>query len=670
MRKFDSDDILLLNQQKFSQNLHNLLINSNNAIYKYNFLTKVYSYFSPNLFELTGYTQDEINKIGFKNIIDKIIKSDKDIHNIFDDNCELIEEHYGKYLIKTKTGQSKWVEDISFAFKNADNTYNYSIGVLRDITDLNNLISKLYDEKVYLDSVLELTEIIFVLLDKKNEIKFINTKGQEILGYESADLLGKNILSIISNDKEKRHLFSPMQFFNEYKSFETSITTKYGEEKTISWQFKEELGEDGKVEFKVCSGRDITYVKKQERINKEILGILEASNTKGNLKELYEYIHSSVSRLMPAQNFYIALYDKEENMITFPYFVDQFDGYAPPKKGGRGLTEYVLRKGEPVLVNREKDNELMLKKEVEMVGTPSAIWLGVPLKIQNNTIGAVVVQDYENEYTFTEKEKNILEVISYTISRAIERKRVEEERNALIDKLSESNKSKDKLFSLISHDLRSPFNSLLGFSQILTSEFDTLTQEEMKEYLNIIFETSKNLFAMTNNLLHYSRFQLGNIEYKPSNISLNNLIEKNIRVLKINIMRKKLNIITDFDEDVQIYADEEMMNSAVQNLLSNAIKFTERGGDITVSTHLIEDDNQNKLVQVKIADSGVGMTDEIINVVFKEHLQSSPGTEKEYGTGLGLLLVNESIKKNDGIIQVESELGKGTTFIITLPVSA
>jgi PAS domain S-box-containing protein len=668
MKKFDSDDILSLKQYEFSKNLHNLLISNNKSVYKYDFSRKCYTYFSSNLVNLLGYTCDEMNAVGFTNIIEKVIMSGEGIHNISDKSCNLIEEHYNNYLVKTKNGLLKWIEDISFAFRNENNSYDFSIGMLRDITEFNNLISKLYDEKVYMDSVLELTEIIFVLLNKDDDIIFINSKGLEILGYEYNDLIGKNILSIIPGNNRKIDLFGPARFFNESKSFETSIATRYGEEKVISWQFKEELGDNGSVEFKVCSGRDITFVKKQERINKEILGILEASNTQGNLKELYEYIHSSVSRLMPADNFYIALYNKEDGMITFPYLVDQFDNYAPPQKFGKGLTEYVLRKGIPVLLNREKGDELINKKEVDLVGTPSAIWLGAPLKIQNNIIGVLAVQDYASEHTYTEKEKNILEVISYTISRAIERKRVEEEKNILIDKLSESNKSKDKLFSLVSHDLRSPFNSLLGFSKILTTEFDSLTQEEMKEYLNIIYETSKNLFAMTNNLLHYSRFQLGNVEYKPSRLSLNSLVEKNVKVLRINILRKKLNTMYNLSSDINIYADEEMINSAIQNLISNAIKFSNRGGEIVISSKVIEDGIHRKFVRLSIKDSGAGMSKDMLSKIFVEHLQSTPGTEKEYGTGLGLLLVHESIRKNNGSIEVESELGKGTTFTITLPI--
>ncbi len=667
MLKFAPNDVLSISDNDMSKNLHNLLGNNKNAFYKYVFSTHTYTYFSDNLIEITGYTREELNEIGFPKIIEKVVKSDEDVHELHNGDFHAIEEHYGKYLLKTKNNNLKWVEDISFAFRNDNNQYDYSIGMLRDITQFNNLISKLYDEKVYFDSVLELTGIIYVLLDKHNEIKFINDKGAQILGYKIEELLGKNILNLIP--KNNRGLFSKAQFFNENKSFEASIITNFGEEKIISWQFKEELSRDGSVEFKVCSGQDITFNKKQERIHKVISGILDASNTEVNLKQLYKFIHESVSKLMPAENFYISLFDKEKDLITFPYFVDQIDKSAPPKKRGKGLTEYVLRMGKPALINRESDEELLSKKEVELIGTPTAIWLGVPLKIQNNTIGVVVVQDYENPLTYTENERDILEVVSYSISRAIERKRVDEEKTVLIQKLKESNKSKDELFSLVSHDLRSPFNSLLGFSEILTSEFDTLTQEEMKEYLNIIYETSKNLYGMTTNLLQYSRFQLGTIEYNPRNVDFNGLIQNNINIFKGHLLRKKLSLTLELFSQIKVFADEDMINSVIQNLLSNSIKFTDKEGEIIISSSIINNEEEISKLEVRVKDNGIGMDKLTLEKIFNEHVRSNPGTDKEFGSGLGLLLVKQAVEKNKGSIKVESELGKGTTFIFTLPLA-
>jgi signal transduction histidine kinase len=284
-------------------------------------------------------------------------------------------------------------------------------------------------------------------------------------------------------------------------------------------------------------------------------------------------------------------------------------------------------------------------------------------------MGALVVQDYENENTYTLKEKQILEVVSYPISRAIERKIVEHERKELIQKLSKMNESKDKLFSLISHDLRSPFNSLLGFSEILTTEYDSLTHDEVKEYLTVIYEASKNLYSMTNNLLQYSRFQIGRFEFQPVEIDITKLLKNNINLLKGNAIRKEIAMSVNLNADVLIYADEDMLNSTVQNIISNAIKFTQRGGEVKINTEIIPFFDEATHVKVTIEDNGIGISRNDLRKILSEEIITSPGTEREYGTGLGLLIVKEFVEKNGGKIEVKSKVNQGTSFSFTLPVS-
>jgi PAS domain S-box-containing protein len=648
-----------------SDNLHHLLYSEKNVFYKYNYLLKKYDYISDSIRELTGYNKDEINKKGFSQIVKKVIKDEKSNYRI-DSEMEAVEERILNYLIECKDKKLKWVEDISFLSIAENNKNDYSIGILRDITELNELISNLYNEKNSLDSILELAEVVFVLLDAKNKITYVNKKGLDLLGYEMNELAGKNISDFLPVNNKTRHSFNNKE---NKVVFETSVLTKSGEEKIINWHNREERDEDGKIIFTLCSGLDITLRKKQERVQHIILEILEESNTEANLQEFFKFIHDSVKKLMPADNFYISFYNKETDLITFPYFIDLIDKTAPPKPLGKGLTEYVLQTGRSALINRKMDEKLVSAGKVELIGTPSAIWLGIPLKIQDNTIGVLVVQDYENENTYTEVEKEILEVISYPISRAIERKKVEEERNAMIEQLQETNSSKDKLFSLISHDLRSPFNSLLGFADILTNEYETLTQEEIKEYLNVINEASKSLYSMTNNLLHFSRFQMGTFEFSPVKISLKKIIQKNLKMLSGNIIKKQLNLLTNLEEDADVFVDVDMMNSILQNLVSNAVKFTRRGGEIRISSKIIPFFNQAHQIEVTIQDTGVGINKNDLSKIFKEHMHSTPGTEKEYGTGLGLLLVKEFIEKNNGHVKVKSKLNEGTSFIFSFPVA-
>jgi len=413
-------------------------------------------------------------------------------------------------------------------------------------------------------------------------------------------------------------------------------------------------------------GRDVTKKRKEDKVQKIISKILQYSNIGESLDDFFEFIRESIKELMPVDNFYISLYDRENDLLTFPYFKDEVDKEALPMKFRNGLTEYIIKIGKSELINEARDEQLVKEGKVDLVGAPSKIWLGIPLSIGELTIGALVVQDYKNEDTYGPREKEILDVIGYSISRAIERKRLEQERKELIVQLREINTSKDKLFSLISHDLRAPFNSLLGFSEILTTEFDTLTKEEIKEYQNAIFDSSKNLYSMTTNLLQYSRFQIGKIQFQPEILNLLDLIERNLNLLKGNYLKKQIDVKIDIEKNLFICADVDMMNSVIQNLLSNSIKFTFRGGSISIKTFK-KVINKQKKIEIIMKDTGVGMKQENIDKIFAADVFTYPGTEKEFGTGLGLQLVIQFIERNGGELKIESVENEGSSFIVTLP---
>jgi signal transduction histidine kinase len=238
----------------------------------------------------------------------------------------------------------------------------------------------------------------------------------------------------------------------------------------------------------------------------------------------------------------------------------------------------------------------------------------------------------------------------------------------LIKKLEKMNSSKDKLFSLISHDLRSPFNSLLGFSEILTKEYDSLTNEEIKEYIKAIYDSSKNLYGMTNNLLQFSRFQLGKIGFKPKVIELQKTVNAVLTMLKGNILKKQINVESTVPVNTFVYADEDMLNSIFQNLVSNAIKFTYKKGEIKITSEIITE-NEKDFVLIGVEDSGIGISDIDVKRILEGDTFTTPGTQKEFGTGLGLQLVKEFIKKNGGALQIKTKLNMGSTFTFTIPFS-
>lgn len=644
------------------------------VIYKLNNRSGKYEFMSSEIYELTGYTAEEINGIGFENLIKEVSEITSGDFETNELNTEInqVKEYSAIYLLMTRDGREIWIHDKALRIIDGDNRNLFSVGTLKKFSESDSLIEKFRYSNENIESVFNLANLLLIVIDKELKIRTVNQKTCELFGFRKENIIGKDFTNFVPEaiagnlrdtvEKTFREVIPP------HVGNETAMLTATGEMKIIQWNTTVLRDETGKVVRLMSLGVDVTNKRKEEKIQQVIFSIIQHSNTESDLNELFRFIHTSISELMLAENFYIAFYDEENQVITFPYFIDKYDKEAPPMKMGRGLTEYIIRSGKAELITKERDNELVAAHETDVVGTQSAIWLGIPLKIRDHTMGALVVQDYENEDTYTEKDKQILEVVAYPISRAIERKIVEQERKDMIRKLSKMNESKDKLFSLISHDLRSPFNSLLGFSEILNTEFETLTHDEIKEYLNVIFEASKNLYGMTSNLLQYSRFQVGRFEFQPIEINLTSLIQKNLNLLKGNAIRKEISLTAELNGVVMVFADEDMLNSTVQNIISNAIKFTPRGGEVKVKVEIIPFFDKVTHVKVTIADNGIGINKTDLEKIMSQEIFTSPGTEREYGTGLGLLIVREFVEKNGGRIEIKSKINQGTSFSFTLPV--
>jgi signal transduction histidine kinase len=243
------------------------------------------------------------------------------------------------------------------------------------------------------------------------------------------------------------------------------------------------------------------------------------------------------------------------------------------------------------------------------------------------------------------------------------------ERQILIEDQSEElvklNSTKDRIFSIIAHDLRNPFNVVSGFSGILLEEYKNLPLETIEMYLNHIYKSSQNGNLLLENLLQWSSNQTGRITFKSIRINLFQVAEESTDFLVGDALKKNINIHLLIDRDLYVDADENMLKTIFRNLLSNAIKFTPNNGNITVKAELT-----NENVEICVCDSGVGISPEKISRLFKfETNTSTKGTSNESGTGLGLILAKEFIDRHNGKIWVESNVGLGTQFKFILPLS-
>jgi len=227
------------------------------------------------------------------------------------------------------------------------------------------------------------------------------------------------------------------------------------------------------------------------------------------------------------------------------------------------------------------------------------------------------------------------------------------------------NKTKDKFFSIIGHDLKNPIGALMNYTEILMNADMDIKEAERAEFYEIINFSAKHTFSLLENLLNWSRTQTGSIRFDPKHTSLTELVNENITLLKANAKSKTINLYTDIKDDLRVFADPNMVKTVIRNLITNAIKFTHENGSIKISG-LIDADK----IIVSITDSGVGISEENIAKIFKvgEH-HTTQGTNNEAGTGLGLVICREFVEKNGGKIWVTSDIGKGTTFSFTIPHS-
>jgi len=292
------------------------------------------------------------------------------------------------------------------------------------------------------------------------------------------------------------------------------------------------------------------------------------------------------------------------------------------------------------------------------------------------------IQRYENEkqkiyLLITAVAIFLLLVIAYILLRlGNKRKRIHlllTEKNNLIElhnreisqkniELTEQNQAKEKLFSIIAHDLRSPFNTLINFATILREDYDELSDEERLKYISVFEETSINTYRLVENLLNLSAAQTGRISFNPSNCNVNEIISKIFTLLMGQASKKGISLVNAVDSDTIVFADSSMIEITIRNLVSNAIKYCNNGGEVRVISK-----TENNKVFISVHDDGVGMDDVTKENIFKINvIQSKDGTSGERGTGLGLGLCKEFVERNGGNLFVESTLGKGSIFTFSV----
>ena len=382
----------------------------------------------------------------------------------------------------------------------------------------------------------------------------------------------------------------------------------------------------------------------------------------GELKSISENYQNLLESLKESETKYRFLTENSADIVwhldknmRFTYVSpadERVRGYKQEEVLGKHLDEFLTQEG----INLAQES---LKRRLNKL-----IPIDQPVRVE------IQVKCKNGEYIWTEVNVNPIigadgKIDGYNgITRDIrERKKFEEEIQRKTNELKESNETKDKFFSIIAHDLRSPFQGLLGVSNLLATEAESLSIAEIKNFALLLNESLTNQFKLLEDLLNWSRIQSGKMKYEPLIVRVREEVENVLQMFQSNAVNKNITINNNVEVDCIVYADRDMYWLLMRNLVSNAIKFTNKGGKIEINS--TEDVDY---ILVEINDNGVGIENHNMKKLFRiDGHFSTEGTDRESGTGLGLILCKEIVERHHCQIWVESEFGKGSSFKFTMP---
>jgi len=518
------------------------------------------------------------------------------------------------------------------AIRKTDGSIDYMIAILNDITEQKKTEEALKDSEMRWQFAVDGSELGLWDWDIPNNKVFFSKQWKKMLGYddnEIGDTSEEWLERIYPEDKEKvykdmqRHTDGKVSvYMNEHRLLCKDGTYKWILSKGISIT----TTDDDKPKRMLGTHADISKRKSdEEKIKKFSTAFEQTSNTIviTDINGDIEYVNPRFTELTG--------YSAKEAYKQNPKILNS----------GTQAKEYFAKLWKTILSGKTWKGEFHNKKKNgEYYWESSTI---TPIKDEKGEINSFIA---------------IKEDITL-------RKETEEALKNSEAQLKEINKTKDKFFSIIAHDLKSPFNTMLGFSNLLIENFEKYNIEKQKQYLGIIHTGTKNTYKLLENLLLWSRSQQGNIKFSPEELNLYLLSNETIELLMQSAKNKSINIENKIPENIFVEADKDMLSTVVRNLISNAIKFTPKGGTIEIGC--VETRHGVSLREIYVKDNGIGISKEMQSKIFDvgENI-STKGTEKEDGTGLGLVLCKEFIEKHNGEIWVKSEEGKGSSFIFTI----
>ena len=480
-----------------------------------------------------------------------------------------------------------------------------------------------------------------IAIEKDNKIILVNDSFAKIFGYNrKEDLIGKSFVEMVADEDVKR--------ISEYLHL---IRRKMDAPDRFEFLGKREDGTNmffstSVSEFELDGENYLVYLTRD---------ISERKRSQQALRESEEKYRSLVENIDDFFFTYAKIKDKLRP-IFYTASVQKITGYSQSD---------LIRDQRMFFKIIHPDDLHFVKQKIKDI---------LKSRIKNSTeIEFRIINKYgnivwvRNKINLIRDDSGVVKKLYGIVSDISIRKKAEEDLKKSKENLIKLNETKDRFLSIVSHDLRTPFSSILGFTELLLND-DSLTDKERKEYINFIRESSNSMLSLVNSLLDWNRLQSGRIQFEPEKTYVYSIIENSINSLAGAALRKKITLRSTVSKEIQIFVDENLISQVFNNLISNAIKFTNSNGTISIS---VKPSERIRFLEFSIQDTGVGIKAADVKKLFSVDSKfTKEGTSGEKGSGMGLNIVNDIIQKHGGSIWVESEPGKGSNFKFTLPIAS
>jgi PAS domain S-box-containing protein len=538
------------------------------------------------------------------------------------------------YRLLLNDGRIKWINEICNTDFDENRKPIRSYGTIQDITRYKINEENFQQKEKRINNLIELFPSA-VIITQNNRIMLINSAGEQIFRVKnSGDLIGESLLSIITTGSRKL-------FVQKLKSAGRGELEPTFECKIVR--------NDGNI-----FDADITIIPIMFRGSATIqLIINDLSEYKATKSALHE-VEKNFNYLTENLSAFLLNLDLTGNITQITSSVFKVLGYKVKDILGLNISRFLTADSYALafrgILDRRMEyhdskNPIARKNIFEVIGKSDLKrWIEIttyPILDSNNVL--IGISGICHDVTERQSTEDLLR------------------KNSI--RLNDLNATRDKFFTIIAHDLRAPFNSTLGLIEIIQNEFESLEDSEKKSYIKLIEDNTQSTLAFLDNLLEWSKKQTGKLSFQPVKLSIIEIIEEVAQNHKSATSLKNLILNIKVPDNLEVFADEQILKTILNNLLNNAIKYSFPDGEIEIKA-----ESNNNHIEFMITDFGIGMTEDVRNILFRidEHL-TTPGTANEKGSGLGLLICKDFIDMHQGKIWVESKPNEGSRFIFTIP---